>query len=212
MLPLAQCLTSYYDYNTPTTAPLFQAHVSRLAICIRRTGHTFNNDSDIEQQVWSIMKVRQFAQKNGRRCNMNRFQGSLHTCASRLQYWEIDEFERLVLALEEGLIQNRQLIKRLSLTVGKAAIVAEGGGTTSGSLVKIEDKTVQSCCQNAILVSLLFLSDFTNHRLCSMVVAAGRPVLDWHTEQNRELRSCDGIERWFLAQLTEGKCWPRSLT
>jgi len=131
-------------------------------------------------------------------------QGSLYTCQQRIGSWAINLDERLLLALEADHIHGKHLVQRLQIKPGSAEVVTEGGTTTSRTLMACEERTLRSCCSNAILVSVCFLLDHTNSWLCSMVSTAGDAVLKWHTLQNRELRACDAIEAWVKNQTFGG--------
>ena len=97
---LRECLTSFYQKNSPRTSPLFQFFAKDLAECYRRGGHVCSSEMNVEDEVWSLLKRRTFGSRSARRCNMNRFQGSLYACQQHIGPWAIDLYERLLHAME----------------------------------------------------------------------------------------------------------------
>jgi len=100
---LRECLTSFYQKNSPRTSPSFQFFAKDLAECYRTCGHVFSSEMSVEDEVWSLLKRRTFGSRTGRRCNLNRLQGSLYTCQQHIGSWAIDLYERLLHAMEVAL-------------------------------------------------------------------------------------------------------------
>jgi hypothetical protein len=93
-------VTSFYQKNSLRTSPLFQFFGEDLAECYRRGGHVCSSEMNVEDEVWSRLKGRTFGSRSARRCNMNRFQGSLYACQQHIGSWAIDLYERLLHAME----------------------------------------------------------------------------------------------------------------
>ena len=89
---------------------------------------------------------------------------------------------------------------KVSIPRADAEPIGEKSGKLSTKL-KLEDKTLRSCCENAAVISVLMLSDSQNHRVVSMIVSATMPISKWHTAQNRELRKADATVGWIQAQV-----------
>ena len=54
------------------------------------------------------------------------------------------------------------------------------------------------------MLSVLRLSDDVNERLCRCILTVSGEVKAWHTQQVKELRSCEGHFNWFLGQFGKG--------
>ena len=57
---------------------------------------------------------------------------------------------------------------------------------------------------NAVITSNVMLARPENKRVVDIICDSSRPVLIWHTEQYKKLRSSDASEKWLLHQLAGG--------
>lgn len=101
-------------------------------------------------------------------------------------------------------MKGRSLQQRLHGAPGAAESVAESGGPTSSLAAVFEDKQLISCCQDSVVVSVLLLSDETNHRLCKIMHTVTSKVSAWHGRQNKMLRCGDACEAWLVEQSAGG--------
>ena len=68
----------------------------------------------------------------------------------------------------------------------------------------IDDKTLRSSCQNALVIGAMFLSDPLKMELMTMIHLCCRPVMDWHVEYPIEIRSMHKGSVWLMGQLDGG--------
>eukprot|EP00969_Alexandrium_andersonii_P239557 10575200-Alexandrium_andersonii.AAC.1 len=106
------------------------------------------------------------------------------------------------LALEKDMLHGSSFEKVL-LKPGLADTPQEGGGTSSAR-VAVEANTFRACCQNAVAISVMALEEFSNRRKLQVIVQVCKPVMEWHTSQNLEIRSCAGAFKWVLSQVGGG--------
>ena len=83
------------------------------------------------------------------------------------------------------------------------ACLGEGGRTSS--VLAIEDRSLKSACQNAIVLSVLMLSDSFNQRLVSIVLCVGSPLKRWHVGQSKQLRDNKASFTFMKEQIIQGK-------
>ena len=73
-------------------------------------------------------------------------------------------------------------------------------GSTSSSIRAAHDKCIRNACQNALVVSVMFLQSIHNRRIVSAIVEAAHHHVEWHGAANRELRSCPDALTFLLRQ------------
>lgn len=187
--------------NSPATSPLFMAHSSEMLDELRCRGVDTHGTHGEEQFVWDFLAER--PRTAGRRVAMNRFHASISASMFHEQNWLFDQFERTYLALETDCLSGRKLQERIALRLGVTETVPEAGAPVRAH-VHLEDRGLKSACQNCIAISVMVLQSITNRRVINCVTAGASKVLDWHSEQNRQLRSCDATARLLLSQTVGG--------
>ena len=73
------------------------------------------------------MSARPFAPSGGMRVTLCRSLATLKTCSERTPWWEVEAFERELLALELDFLSSKQAVQKLKLRPGPVEIVGEGG-------------------------------------------------------------------------------------
>ena len=127
----------------------------------------------------------------------------MHAADKASKEWHLDKFFRTFAALELDMLKGKQFQDRIALRLGDADAPEEGGGQTSGRLT-VEDRSLKGACQNAVVLSVMMLSEDSNLRLMNSVLSVGLVVKSCHTEQVKELRSVDGSQAWLTRQIAEG--------
>lgn len=82
------------------------------------------------------------------------------------------------------------------------SFISAGGGSTSILKTTFEDRTLRSCSQNSVALSLALLSEPANERLFYIIHHAGQPVLLWDSAQRARLKSSGEIEAFLTEQAT----------
>ena len=125
------------------------------------------------------------------------------------------------------MLQGNKLMAKLTLKFGKACLSkrthtapymntslkasccqAEDPGDervrTSGVLA-VEGRSLKAACQNAVVLSVLLLTDTFNERLVHIILSTNSVIKAWHAEQSLSLRSCQSSVPWLKLQFVEGK-------
>lgn len=202
---MKECLEHMYSGSRPSENPLFGAFCARIKACLDALGVVLAGSNSQEEEIWEWLRSRAAFGKGGRRVSMCRFLSTLAACKDHSGYWAVDEFERTYCCLEMDFLGSRKLgamvLKR------DAAEAAEGGEracSTGGNRPCVEEAVVRSCSQNAVVISMLMLSDHTNMRFCRILATVESPLLEWHGEQNRETRQASSSHQWYKQQVLGG--------
>ena len=90
--------------------------------------------------------------------------------------------------------------QKFVVNAGISDHVGEGGSSTSAAKVNIEDRAAMSCCQNALVHSVVMLSNHTNYRVAQCVITCAKELISHYTEASKACRSPDGNLAWFVGQ------------
>jgi hypothetical protein len=186
------------------TMPLFQSMASRMTTAFRLKGHIFNPDLPHDQQLWSLLRDREWYKKVGGRVSLNRFQSGIQRLEEIEPEWVFDEFESVYCALEMDFLRGRSLAARLKLKPGLAESAPEGGGTTNVRTITIEDRSLREVCANGVAIRAVTLSNQTNHRIVKIIGQACGLVKHWDGKQRQLQRSTYGTRTFVKEQVGGG--------
>ena len=68
----------------------------------------------------------------------------------------------------------------------------------------MEDRTLRKACQNALVISVMVLENANHKRVTKTIVELQRLLDDYHTTQNRALRSAADSAEWLEKQINGG--------
>eukprot|EP00969_Alexandrium_andersonii_P279297 12345163-Alexandrium_andersonii.AAC.1 len=199
---LSEAMQACFATATPESTPLFLAHSSDLVASLQALGVTFEGDE--LHQAWAYMKDNTWTTAGFTRCNLNRFMGSLHTASKRLPRWAVDRFQRTWLALELDLLGAKKVTDKVCVKMGAAETMSEAGGSTSAARITFEDRNSLAFAKNALVASVVLLDNQDHRKVVQLVCACAKPVLAWHTEQSRSLRSAVATSEWLVEQVVGG--------
>jgi hypothetical protein len=117
------------------------------------------------QTLYNMQKSRAAFVKIGSRCNLCRFLDTSDRASDRMPHWWADYHERLVLSLDCDFLKGKFLEHPLTLRSGYRNELTEAPEITHPSALNVADKSIRSCCQNAVLISLMMLQEETHKRL-----------------------------------------------
>lgn len=186
--------------KTPLFAELAPAIHSELA----NAGHQWSGELPLDTEVWNHCKARDPFTNKSYHLKLNRFMASLQVMRTiMLPRWSLDLWERQFVCIEHDMLTGK--VAKLLLKPGAAEEFGEGGGSTSSALVSLEDRSVRSCLQNALVISCLFLQDPLNRRKMQIIVGVGAHLELWHGHQSRDLRSGPASLEFMLQQVVQGR-------
>ena len=105
-------------------------------------------------------------------------------------------------AIEEGMITGPKMARLV--VRGGEGVADAGRATTSSVAPTVSDKALKNSGDNAILVSISMLGDPANRAATSVIVHSGKPVEQWHSRQNKALRSSPSASAWLQEEIAGG--------
>lgn len=202
---LEHAMTIIYSKYTPADCPVFQAALPRMVVELESAGIvSFDRERPLEEEVWDFLGERSRKPAAGRRTALNRFLGAYNAASKFGPWWSVTLWERTALAIESGSLRGRHLAEKVATKAQEADMAASANTSTDGKRLQLEDRTLRACCSNAVAISCMTLQEHQHRRVLELVVVAGRPLNEWHTTQNRKLRSISDSEEWLLQELTGG--------
>lgn len=192
-------MSSCFELHTSTSCELFQGLLPELAA-------TLLPDIDVpegctpEQAIWAWLRNWSYFQKKGYRVNLCRFLSFPKACRDFKKLWWASCFQAEYAALELDMLGSSSLRKKAQLSRPDSAAQP----TTSASAVAADQRVLRSCCQNALVLAVNFLTDGANYRTLVLGTAVAEPVLNWHIRQNQKNRSAQECSEWLQEQLNGG--------
>lgn len=182
---------------------LCQTHLGDI---LRETNELLPDDghSSAEQRAWEWLRDHASFAKEGCKCNLNRFLSVIKEGLDLKARWTSYLFQCEFVALEMDMVGSRKLVDK---------IVEPAGGrdqgstpTTSALATAIDERALRSVAQSALVVAMVFLSDYGNRRLLEIATGIHLPVLRWHIRMERETRNVSGASPWMVSQINGGVC------
>ena len=202
---LRDARASAYRRLGPST-PLFQWQCSDIHQELVAEGVEFDGNFSLDHEVYNHCRVESPYATKGYRLNLNRFQGVVDVAENIvLPRWARDTWERSFVCLETDMCGGTALRKLILKPTAADAFTEDGAAaSTSEQKINIEDRSFRNCLQNALVVSMLFLSDLLNKRKLQCFVKVSTVLRKWHGRQNTDLRSCQASVKWYREQLAGG--------
>ena len=197
---IKDAVTQHFETCTPTTSPIFQSLVGRIA-AERGDAIQQEDDESIENAVWRHCKEYNRCRPKGYKAKTSRYCAIVHDIRDLLPAWSQREFECSVAAVELNMITGKTL-KKIKL---KADVVEGACGAelpkAAAKPTKLEDnKSIRSSGGNAVVLSLSLLSEPTHRLVCEIMVAATIPTMLFSADACRELKDHVRSEAWLIRQ------------
>jgi hypothetical protein len=120
----------------------------------------------------------------------------------RTAWWEVEAFERVVLALETGVLKG-SVAARLKVCLGLVEAAGEADASTT-TPITLEDRTAMKTCLNAVAHSAVMLEQEQNKRVCQILVELSGPLRSFYTYASKTCRSADGCETCMAHMAGDG--------
>ena len=185
------------------TRYFFQDKAKQMLVELREAGIQLPGEKDADEELWDFWLERQKFRNKKDRVMMNRFMACIHRAEKELPFWTIDSFEREYLGLELDMLSGKQIKDKL-MAKAKDLDAGESGGTTSTKVLHFEDKTLRSCADNAIILSVALLADYDNKRICETICQTASHLKEWRVTMVKECRSGPGCLNFIKDQCKGG--------
>lgn len=197
-MQVRQAMKECFDVHRASSCELFLGLVPELASSLASEVEVGESES-LEDALWRWLSNLSYFARKGHNTNLNRFMGFAKDSTTFVRHWWAACFQAEYTALELDMLGSSQLRKRIQAkpTGGDPAALPSTGGAAR----TVDDRTLKSCCQNSLVVAVMFLSEASNFRALCMGTAAAQPVLAWHTEQSRLNRDVHTSCEWMRSQV-----------
>lgn len=179
---------------------LWQEHLPAILEELGPSLPDFGTDKDAGAWQW-LQQYSMFFRK-GQTCNLTRFHSVVKDGSALLPRWSTYLFQLEYISLELDFLKGRKLMDRICAKTSGADQSAPV--TTANTSVTTDERTLRSCAQNSVVVSLLVLSDPNNRRILALVTHLCRPVTKWYSAMEVAIRSVDIASSWVVAQVSGG--------
>ena len=195
------CMARVFSEESPTTNVLFQHFAKDIHTSLRRQGVELPGESSWDVEVWDYLESQHAMWKMERKCNLSRWMSTVELPEKMMPHWPRLLWERTQLALDCDFMKGAKLHERL---VVRERPTVEGVGPGSTSNIQIDDRTLKSCCQNAVAVGVAFASESDNERVASLVLGVSVPVKKWQGHCQKVCVSAKQNREWLADQCTGG--------
>ena len=159
---LDEAMKHFYAINTEES-PLFHNHCFEIAQDLEEAGiHTFPRERPLEEEVFECVKSQSLLAKTGRRTSNFRFGGTLAAAIFNLPLWGMQTYQRQYTALKLGHLSHNKTLEKLAV---RFKAVDEEDPSTNPKNITVESKALKSCCNNALVVSVMVLMEKDHKRL-----------------------------------------------
>ncbi|CAK0849458.1 unnamed protein product, partial [Prorocentrum cordatum] len=153
--------------------------------------------------VWDYLKAQLPFKPKDFKCSFGRFLSVVKKPMGRLPEWKQDAFCRTYIAIECDFLGGEKFgveIRVAGAPAGSAGDLAH----THRSVIGTIDRSVRDSCANAVSLSALMLSNESNRRLRSCVLAACQPLKLREGRADKVYRPAAECRDWAIDQATVG--------
>jgi len=200
-----EAMAEYMAAHRPTTEPLFLSLLPDL-LAERSEAHRAH-EPDIAEELWTAIKEDPIWVERGSELSLNRFQSVVHHATTEASKWTMRYLGLMYCSMQLGVVTEK-LIKNLDAEGSNMFGNSKGQhgeqehaqqSTARDEVAKLRRHTV-----NNLAIATLYYANFENRAKQRVIKEVCAPVLTWHTEQNRKLRSVGETLEWEVDQQRGG--------
>lgn len=197
---ILECFKELEEHGAPKRCELFLAYAPQMLDELRGYDRfVLQADEDPEVTLWRFVMDEQPLKNKGTKAQLARFMDSRNKAAAFVHLWSVKRFAYEYCAIESGMVRT----KVASLKV-QPPPANDDHSTTDPARLCVTEQALKSSCANSLVIACMMLEEDWNRSLCRAVVFCSQAVAQWHSHQNRELRSTSGAEKWLVDQTTGG--------
>ena len=199
---LQESIDHYFKTFSPHTSSLLAAHSTAILEEMEGELDVTPGETTLEA-LWQWLQHNHPYRKKGEKVKLCQFMGIVNGCKSLLKGWSMRLIFCEYLALEMDMLQGKDFREKILIkqqTLQHAADLT----TTSESAPQVDAKVLRSCCQNALVISLMVLSVDANRRLIAVLVHTAYPVNKWMNHAIRQLKGVETTHEWIKEQFVVG--------
>lgn len=184
--------------NTSRSSVLFQDHLPSMIEELQPLLALHDFTGPVEDKIFELTTEEPALTKKGYKRKNARFLDVLRGLRDLLPMWSLKLCQYEHVAIELGMVTDKQVDK---LTLSADAGDSTDPRSTAPSVLTLDDKIVRGTCQNALVIACAMLGESSHRHLVSIIVNCCKPVEEWHSAQNKLLRSEKDSAKWILDQL-----------
>ena len=193
-----EAMAEYMSAHHPDTEPLF---ISLLPDILAERGEAHRaHEPDIAHELWEAVRDDPIWAERGSKLSLSRFQSVVHHATTEASKWTMRYLGMMYCSMQLGVV-TAKLIKSLDSdgmfgnSSGQAGEEQAKQSTARDEVAKLRRHTV-----NNLAIATLYYANFENRAKQKVIKEVCAPVLEWHTEQNRKLRSVGEALEWEVSQ------------
>jgi hypothetical protein len=198
-----EAMKEYTTARHPETEPLFMSLLPDI-LAERGEAHR-SHEPNIAQELWEAVRDDPIWAERGSKLSLSRFQSVVHHATTEASKWTTRYLGVMYCSMQLGVV-TAKLIKSLDSEVGMFGNSSGQAGdeqakqsTARDEVAKLRRHTV-----NNLAIATLYYANFENRAKQKVIKEVCAPVLEWHTEQNRKLRSVGEALEWEVGQQRGG--------
>ena len=193
-----------FQTHTSSSCELFQEHLPGLLLDVAADLPEYEDGMTTDERAWRFLEEHSAFQKKGEKVNLTRFHSVVKEGREFVKRWTSTLVQCEYVSLEMDMLKGKKFTDKV--TVKMAGRDPDAPDTTAATATALDDRALRSCCQNSVVIALMFLSEDLNLRLMHMVVSLAGPVTLWHSAMEKQVRSVASASSWLLDQVSGGFC------
>lgn len=191
----AQGLQELLTYESHDKCPLYQHFLGDMLSELAAAD--LAGEEDASALLWERLRSNNPFSVKGTKVCLGRFMDFLRKSKSELEHWHQRKFLYLHTCLELDMLHGASFVR---LAIGDHKLAK----TTDSRRESAEEAALRKACCNQMVLAAMFMLDPDSLMIEKLLVVATEAWEQWHSAQNRALRSCLESLPWLQAELRGG--------
>lgn len=199
-----ECMSKLFSSDTAQTSVLYRQYVYAILREWKASRKEIPGIKCPEEELWEVLQQRvPFSRPAYRKASMCRFLDAISAAEANLGQWHIDLWGRATLALDQDFLKGSGLMKRITVRSAEDEEMGERSASTSSKVLRIEDRALRGASHNSVALSVMLLCEDANRRIAGCFLGFAAPLKQWHSHQNKVLRSGENSMTWLTEQIAD---------
>lgn len=197
-----QCLsalTESFALHTPEEFPLFMSKLPQI-LQDGAFKHLQGHENPAEA-VWQQLARENPWSRKGSKLVKSRFMAFCRTARYEAQHYTVRALGYEYVCLEMGWMTASKV---KPLTIKPVADTSSSSKSTSAKVETSEEQQLRKSAQNNMVLSAIVFGSYDNACRLRLMLQLTAPLEEWHTTQNKALRSTADTLAWHKQQLEDG--------
>lgn len=189
-------LSEMFRSQRPCDSPLFVAMVNDMAKDREAQGHPAT--ADPMKDIWQALQRDNPWSRKGSKLLRSRFMAFVREARKESAQFIARAFGYLFVCAELGWLPS---VNPLPLHTARLGDSEPAQGSTASKVEAPEEKAMRTTGQNSMTMAAVTFSTKGHAQRLRIVIELCSPLEQWHSEQNKVLRSVAQSEDWWLQQV-----------